>query len=74
LPPGSGSELPQLPAIPWTDNDGSLANRLFGALFGPNYALQTQAAWPDSILWGRGAVSGSAASTLTTTTTLALPD
>ena len=74
LPPGSGPELPQLPAIPWTDNDGSLANRLFGALFGSNYALQTQAAWPDSILQGRGAVSGSAASTLTTATTPAFPD
>jgi murein L,D-transpeptidase YafK len=74
LPPGSGPELPQLPAIHWTDNDGSLANRLFGALFGSNYALQTQAAWPDSILWGRGAVSGSAASTLTTATTLTFPD
>jgi murein L,D-transpeptidase YafK len=74
LPPGSGPELPQLPAIPWTDNDGSLANRLFGAFFGSNYALQTQAAWPDSILQGRGAVSASAASTLTTAATLAFPD
>ena len=31
LPPGSGSELPQLPAIPWADNDSSLANKFFGA-------------------------------------------
>jgi len=30
LPPGSGYELPQLPAIPWTDNNGSLANKVFG--------------------------------------------
>ena len=34
LPPGSGIELPQLPPIPWTDNHGSVANRVFGALFG----------------------------------------
>jgi murein L,D-transpeptidase YafK len=34
LPPGSGSELPQLPAIPWADNDGSLANKFFGASTG----------------------------------------
>jgi hypothetical protein len=32
LPPGSGSELPQLPPVPWTDKDGSLANIFFGAL------------------------------------------
>jgi len=50
LPPGSGPELPQLPPIPWTDKDGSLANRLFGALFGSNYALRTQVAWPESTL------------------------
>jgi murein L,D-transpeptidase YafK len=38
LPPGSGFELPQLPAVPWTDNDGSLANKFFGALlFLPYY-------------------------------------
>ena len=55
LPPGSGPELPQLPPIPWTDNDGSLANRQFGALFGSNYALQTQVVWPDSTPQGRGA-------------------
>jgi murein L,D-transpeptidase YafK len=32
LPPGSGSELPQLPPVPWTDKDGSLASIFFGAL------------------------------------------
>jgi murein L,D-transpeptidase YafK len=31
LPPGSGPELPQMPPLPWTDNDGSLPNRLFKA-------------------------------------------
>jgi murein L,D-transpeptidase YafK len=40
LPPGSGSELPQLPAVPWADNDGSLANKFFGALLGSNPASQ----------------------------------
>jgi murein L,D-transpeptidase YafK len=30
LPPGSGHELPPLPAVPWTDNDGSWANKVFG--------------------------------------------
>jgi hypothetical protein len=32
IPPGSGSELPLLPPVPWTDKDGSLANTFFGAL------------------------------------------
>jgi hypothetical protein len=27
------SQLPQLPPIPWVDNDGSLASKLFGTLF-----------------------------------------
>ena len=31
LPP-TGSQLPEMPAIPWTDNDSSLASRFFGAL------------------------------------------
>jgi hypothetical protein len=50
LPPGSGPELPQLPAIPWADNDGSLANRLFGAFFGSNYALARFQAPPHRLL------------------------
>ena len=51
LPPGSGPELPQMPPVPWTDNDGSLTNKVFGDLsflgrFAPwpvdnaNHALQ----------------------------------
>ena len=44
LPPGSGTRLPQLPAVPWADNDGSLANKLFGASFGSKSARQTQVA------------------------------
>jgi hypothetical protein len=31
LPPGSGIRLPQLPPVPWTDNDGSFASKFFGA-------------------------------------------
>jgi hypothetical protein len=74
LPPGSGPELPKLPPIPWTDSHGSLANRLFGALFGSNYALQTQVAWPDSTLQRRGAESAPTAPLASPTTTLAFPD
>ena len=74
LPPGSGLELPQLPPIPWTDNHGSLANRLFGALFGSNYTLQTQVVWPDSTPQGRGAESTPTAPLASPTTTLAFPD
>jgi murein L,D-transpeptidase YafK len=46
LPPGSGLELPRMSPVPWTDDNGSLANRFFGALPGPNYALETQIARP----------------------------
>jgi murein L,D-transpeptidase YafK len=44
LPPGSGTRLPQLPPVPWTDNDGSLANKVIGASFGSKPASQTQVA------------------------------
>jgi len=74
LPPGGGIELPQFPPIPWTDNGGSLANRLFGALLGSNDALQTQAVWPDPAVQGRGAASAPTAPPASPTTTLALPD
>ena len=47
LPP-SGSQLPQLPPIPWTDNDGSLASKFFGALFVTKSVSQTEVASPDS--------------------------
>jgi murein L,D-transpeptidase YafK len=32
LQPGTGTELPDMPAVPWADKDGSLANKIFGAL------------------------------------------
>src|SRR5260370_10996013 len=44
----NGSQLPQLPPVPWTDNDGSLANKFFGALFESKPASQTHVASPDS--------------------------
>ena len=34
LPPGAGFELAELPPVPWTDKDGSLANKFFGGLIG----------------------------------------
>jgi murein L,D-transpeptidase YafK len=41
LPTGS-LELPQLPPIPYADNDGSVASRLFGSVFGWKPTSQTQ--------------------------------
>jgi murein L,D-transpeptidase YafK len=32
LPPTGAFDLPQLPAVPWADNDSSLPSRFFGAL------------------------------------------
>jgi murein L,D-transpeptidase YafK len=54
LPP-TGSGLPQLPPIPWADNDGSLASRFFGTLFDSRRASRTQVASPDSSTQKRGA-------------------
>jgi murein L,D-transpeptidase YafK len=67
LPPGSGSELPQLPAIPWTDNEGSLANRFFGALLGSNAASQRHVASTDSTMQGRSDPATTASSAAPTT-------
>jgi murein L,D-transpeptidase YafK len=74
LPPGSGSELPQLPAVPWTDNDGSLANKFFGPLLGSNPASQRHVASTDSTMQGRGADLATTASTAAPTTRPAFPD
>ena len=62
LPPGSGSELPQLPAIPWTDNDGSLANKFFGALLGSNPTSQRHVPATNSTMRGRAADPATTAS------------
>jgi murein L,D-transpeptidase YafK len=48
LPPGSGPELPQMPPVPWTDNDGSLANRLFRALI--NAGTVVPGDYPNGLL------------------------
>ena len=50
LPPGVGAELPQLPAIPWTDNDGSLAKKVFNALLGSNPTSQRHVPATDSTM------------------------
>ncbi|HXX04954.1 MAG TPA: murein L,D-transpeptidase family protein [Xanthobacteraceae bacterium] len=43
LPP-TGSVLPQLPPIPWADNDGSLASKFFGAVLESKRFSRTQVA------------------------------
>jgi murein L,D-transpeptidase YafK len=74
LPPGSGTELPQMPAVPWTDKDGSLANRVFGRLFGPHPAAHAQAARASSSPQGQTAESGTGASSAGPTPNPAPPD
>ena len=44
----SGSRLPQMPPVAWADNDGSLASKLFGALFGSKPAPKAQIASTNS--------------------------
>jgi hypothetical protein len=68
LPPGSGPELPQMPPVPWADNDGSLANKFFGALLGLKAASQTQIASTNSTIQERGAESTTTGSSATATT------
>jgi len=63
----TGSRLPQLPPVPWADNDGSSAGKLFGALLGAKPASQTQVAWTDSATQERGAASATIGSTATPT-------
>ena len=74
LPPGSGSELPQLPAIPWTDNDGSLANKFFGALLATNFTSQRYVPSTDSTMRGRTVDRATNASSVVPTTRPAFPD
>jgi murein L,D-transpeptidase YafK len=61
LPPGTGPELPQLPPIPWADNDHSFANNLFGALLPSRPGARTQVAASDGKMEKRGADSTIAA-------------
>jgi murein L,D-transpeptidase YafK len=72
LPPGSGPELPQLPPIPWTDNEGSWANEYFGALIGSNPALRMQPASIGS--QGHSADPSATASPAAPPPTFAFPD
>ncbi len=67
LPP-TGSELPQLPPIPWADNDGSLASRFFGALFESKPASRAQIASPVSATREPGVVLATTKSTAMPTT------
>ena len=61
LPPGTGSELPDFPPVPWTDNDHSLANKQFGALFPSKRGARTQVAASDGKTEKRGTDSTIAA-------------
>jgi murein L,D-transpeptidase YafK len=63
LPPGSGIELPQLPPVPWADNDGSLANQYFGALPGAKPTSETHVATTDSTAQKHSAAPATTAST-----------
>jgi len=74
LPQGAGIELPQLPPVPWTDNDGSLANQYFGALPGSKPASQTHVATTDPTTHKRGADPATTASTAKPATKPLLPD
>ncbi len=44
LPPTGALDLPQLPPVPWADDDGSLPTKFFDALFEskPGYASRRQ--------------------------------
>jgi murein L,D-transpeptidase YafK len=64
----NGSQLPQFPPIPWTGNDGSLANRFFGGLFGSKLASETLAASTHSTMREGRAISATTGSTATLTT------
>jgi murein L,D-transpeptidase YafK len=61
LPP-TGIQLPEFPAVPWTDNNGSLTSRFFGALpASPGSA--TEVASTVSTIRDRGADSATGEST-----------
>jgi hypothetical protein len=66
LPTGN-LDLPQMPPIPWADNDGSLISKFFGGLFESKLGSHTQVASTDSTPQERVAVP--ATTRLTTTPT-----
>ena len=51
LPP-TGPQLPQLPPIPWTDNNGSLTSQFFGRVLGAKPGSQGQIASTGSAIVG----------------------
>ncbi len=63
-----GSQLSELPPVPWADDDGSLANKLFGALFELKRASSSQVASTVSATQEPGAASATTGSTATPTT------
>ena len=63
----TGSRLPQLPPVPWADNDGSLASKLFGALFESKTAPHAQVASTDSATQEHATDSVTTGSTATPT-------
>jgi hypothetical protein len=74
LPPTGALDLPQLPAVPWADKDGSLASKFFGALFKSKPASSTQVVSTDSIMRERDSNSATIGSAATATTKLAPTD
>jgi murein L,D-transpeptidase YafK len=64
LQPGSGIELPDLPPVPWADKDGSLANKIFGALPKAKAASQAHVASTDAGSRKGGAEPATTESTL----------
>jgi hypothetical protein len=64
LQPGSGIELPDLPAVPWADKTGSLANTIFGALPKAKAAAQAHVASTDASSHKGGVEPETTASTL----------
>jgi murein L,D-transpeptidase YafK len=62
LPP-TGIQLPQFPAVPWTDNHGSLTSEFFGALPASQPAAATAVASTVSTMQERGTDSETTEST-----------
>ena len=59
-----GSQLSELPPVPWADNDGSLASKLFGVPFEPKPTSRRQVASTDSATRERGVDSATNGATV----------